>query len=368
MQDLTNNNNNLPQRALVKDIMLSKGKHLVVSASDGTSTQYSYEDILEFFKERMSSDNNDSKMNYWIEMQTLEESEITEICKTLGIHSLTVRDIIERETREKCEFFSNHLFVVVNEIHYEDGSNHLVSGVLNIILFKNMILTFHHEPLISTSQVMRMITYSPTGTLPSAAWIIYAYLDCIIDLYIDLVDKLMMETQSLDELVLVLTGMKQNELFTRIGMAGRRLVSLHSGVFGKSEIISIMLRDEKLIPSNMLRYLRNVQDHVFRMLQKLTLSQRLLANMNNIYMARMSLEVSESSNLINRSMRKFTAVSTVFVPLSLLSGIMGMNVYVPFMVGYFPGGHDYYAFIVVIIIMALFGSTTAFLFKKNGWI
>eukprot|EP01133_Synstelium_polycarpum_P003585 gene3585-4103_t len=161
-----------------------------------------------------------------------------------------------------------------------------------------MVLTFHSQGLISSSQVIRMIKYSATGSLPSAAWIIYAYLDGIVDLYIDLVDKIMMETQSLDELVLVLSGIKQNELFTRIGLAGRRVTNLHSGVFGK----------------------------------------------------RVSLEVSDASNSVNRSMRKFTAISTIFIPMSLLTGVMGMNVRLPGMVD-FDGGDTYYYFIGIMTIM-----------------
>eukprot|EP01132_Coremiostelium_polycephalum_P004714 gene4714-5888_t len=358
-------------RTVEKDTLLSRGKHIVVTSQlASSSTQYTLEELKNFLKQQndeTNSENPENKLHYWIDLQALEESEISEICDIMGIHHLTKKDIIRQETREKCEFFSNHIFIVVNELHYADGSNVLVTSSLNILLFHRLIFTIHSKGLLSTGQVVRMMKYSHTGTLPSSSWVIYAYLDGIVDLYIDLVDKIMLETQSLDELVLVLSGLKQNELFTRIGLAGRRVTNLHSGVFGKSEIISVLLRDEKFIPTDMIRYMRNVQDHVVRMLQKLTLSQRLLGNLNNIYMARVSLEVSDSSNAVNRNMRKFTAISTVFIPLTLLAGIMGMNVRIPGNVD-FPNGDTYFFFIGIMGIMVLFAIVVTFLFKRAKWL
>ncbi|KAF2077802.1 hypothetical protein CYY_000923 [Polysphondylium violaceum] len=342
-------------------IIFSRGKHIVIiNQRDSHHEQVTVEQLKVFLKKQIQLDhlaeqqkdteNYQPEPHFWIDLQGLDEDEISEVCDIMSVHPLTKKDIFRQETREKCEFFANHIFIVINEIHYADGSNVLVAGTLNMLLFNRMIFTFHNEALLSTHQVIRMLKYTQTGTIPSASWIIYAYLDGIVDIYIDLVDKIMLETQSLDELVLVLSGMKQNELFTRIGLASRRVTNLHSGVFGKSEIISVLLRDDKFIPKDLFRYLRNVQDHVLRMLQKLTLSQRLLGNLNNIYMARVSLEVSDASNSVNRNMRKFTAISTIFIPLTLLSGIMGMNVRVPGNVG-FEHGDNYYFFIGIIGIM-----------------
>ncbi|EGC29039.1 hypothetical protein DICPUDRAFT_51515 [Dictyostelium purpureum] len=351
--------------------ILDEGRHIFITNQTTTvNEEVSFKELIEFLKEQMNDNNKDkyeNKIHYWVDLQGIENDEISELCDLLSIHPLTKKDIIRQETREKCEFFSNHIFLVVNEIHYAPGSNVLVAATLNLLLFSRIVFTIHNEELLSTHQVIRMLKYTQNGGLPSSGWIIYAYLDSIVDIYIDLVDKIMLETQSLDELVLVLSGIKQNELFTRIGLAGRRVTNLHSGVFGKSEIISVLLRDEKLIPSDMMRYLNNVQDHVLRMLQKLALSQRLLSNLNNIYMARVSLEVSDASNSVNRNMRKFTAISTVFIPLTLLSGIMGMNVRFPGMVG-FPGGDSYYYFIGILLIMLVFSVVVSSLFYRAKWL
>lgn len=347
------------------EIIFSKGKHITVTNQFTCEPKaISFDKLKDFLNDQIVEK---SKGHYWIDLQGLDENEISEVCDIMGVHNLTKKDIIKQETREKCEFFSNHIFMVINEIHYAEGSNVLVEETLNVVLFSRFIFTFHSDIMVSTYQVLRMMKYTTDEGLPNAPWMIYAYLDGIVDLYIDLVDKIMMETQSLDELVLVLSGMKQNELFTRIGLAGRRVTNLHSGVFGKSEIISVLLRDEKFIPTELLRYLRNVQDHVLRMLQKLNLTQRLLGNLNNIYMARVSLEVSDASNSVNRNMRKFTAISSIFIPMTLVTGIMGMNVRIPGMVG-FPTGDSYWYFIGLMLIMLSFALTVTIIFKRIGWI
>ncbi|GAM22520.1 hypothetical protein SAMD00019534_056950 [Acytostelium subglobosum LB1] len=360
LQDLINRN----RKTIDRDISLSSKKHIVVTCSED-SKLYEFNEIIEFFKEKIHHPGD--KKNYWIDFQSLENDEIMEICNLLGIHPLTQRDIIKEGTREKCEIFSKHLYVAVNELHYAEGSNHLVTGTLNIILFQNLVLTFHAHMLLSTSQVVRMIKYKEEGALSSSAWIIYAYLDSIVDLYVDLVEKIIMETESLDELVSLLSGLKQNELFTRIGLAGRRVTSLHSGIFEKSEIISVLLRDEKLIPLPLHSYLRNVQDSVVRMTQKLSLCRRLLGDLNNMYMARVSLEVSDHSNRMNITMRKFTAISSIFIPLICVTSVLGMNIKYPGMVEE-DVNNNYNSFIGVMCGMIGFALISALLFKRAGWL
>ncbi|GAM25491.1 hypothetical protein SAMD00019534_086660 [Acytostelium subglobosum LB1] len=394
--------------------LLTNGKHIVLSmTSTHRSRSLTYDELMVFLKDRADKDIANLK-DCWIDCQALDEKEINDICNELGVHYLTKKDIISQTTREKCEFFNNHVFVVVNEIHYEESSNNLVNGRLNLILFPKMMLTIHVRPLISTKQVLRMISYSPTSkfvhtpklggssrtststtsttsttntkgtslsvptsndpgspqvnSLPSAPFILYSYLDVIVDIYTDLVDKIMYEIRSLDDIVMVLSGMRQEELNMRLGLASKRVTNLNNGVFGKSDIISVLLRvDERFIPKSTLRYLRNVQDHTVRLLQKLTLSQKLLSNLNNIYMARVSLEVSNSSNNIDKSMRKFTAISTIFTPVTLIAAIMGMNVRYPGIYGE-PGGDNFYTFIGVLSFMALFATIIALLFKRYGWL
>ncbi|EFA81061.1 putative CorA family magnesium ion transporter [Heterostelium album PN500] len=122
-----------------ESLLLSTGKHIVLTTSgQQKAVGYTYDQIREVLcdfkqqqqqaqqneKDKISSD----RLHQWIDFQGLDERELNDICNLVGIHYLTKKDIINQGTREKCEFFQNHIFIVVNEIHYEEGSNNLVSG------------------------------------------------------------------------------------------------------------------------------------------------------------------------------------------------------------------------------------------------
>eukprot|EP01112_Ceratiomyxa_fruticulosa_P009657 TRINITY_DN2528_c1_g1_i1.p1 TRINITY_DN2528_c1_g1~~TRINITY_DN2528_c1_g1_i1.p1 ORF type:complete len:473 (-),score=69.92 TRINITY_DN2528_c1_g1_i1:126-1544(-) len=301
----------------------------------------------------------------WIDFQGYEAADFHDIEHYFGIHHLTIEDILTHDTREKYEKVFNHDYhhVVINELHYKEYSNVLNSSNLSILLYKNFILTFHENPLLCVHQVVRMLEYCPGKRLPSADWVLYALLDGIIDLYVMLVEQTILEAESLDDLVLVLSGIEQNELLSRIGLASRRASNLYSGLWNKREILGALTREDSPISKNNKIYMQNVFDHLLRIHQKLKLARETLGSLNNIYMAKVNLELTVSSNQVNVVMRKFGAVSIIFMPLTLITGVFGMNVRVPGMIGTDLGPMNW--FWGIISFFVAFGVTIAFIFYRE---
>jgi len=192
-------------------------------------------------------------------------------------------------------------------------------------------------------------------------------MDGIADIYMGMVDQVVREADSLEDLVMLLTGVDQTELLERIGYANRLAGFIKSGLYSKMEILSSLQQNEK-IPKHIQLYLQNVSDHVVRSDQKLKLARATIGSLNEAYLAKVSIELSEAANRMNVVMRRLSALSAVFLPLTLVSGIFGMNVRVPGMIG-MPGTPDGFQwFVGIMIFMVLVALGIALSFKKKNWL
>jgi len=300
----------------------------------------------------------------------LDNDEINEVGRALSLDSLTVEDLGTNFTRDKTEYLNNDaLFVVSRESFYAEQSNVLRTTNINILLFQNLIITMHSTHVHSLQHVKHILETRYSNKLPSCDFILYAYLDGVVDLYAVLVQQVEMEAQALDDLVVTLSSNELNELMGRIGMAGRRTVELYETLLSKRDLLATLLAGEEgghLFTKDTKRCLRNVQDHVLRIHQKMKLTKELINSLNNVYMTKISIEMNMVSNEINISMQKFTAYGAIFLPLTLISGIWGMNVKVPGMIGFDDTPPGYSWFIAIILFMITFAVTVGTYFHRKG--
>lgn len=175
----------------------------------------------------------------------------------------------------------------------------------------------------------------------------YTILNSICEMFVNLVRQLELEMRTLNELVLVVTAGEQSDFLRRIGIARDRVTFLRSQMVAKRDILrSLTLSGEpgtsgkyagaasgtskltRIKPDTKL-FLRDVLHSVLKMMHEVENARETLSNVNNTYLARVSIEVSEASNRMNHVMKKFNAMATVVLPLTLVTGLWGMNVPVP---------------------------------------
>jgi len=303
----------------------------------------------------------------WIDFQGMEDEDMKKIETYFRLHPLTIEDCLIEDTREKFEVFEGYLFVVINEIHYIEYSNILNNVNLCIVVFPNVVLSFHYAPVQTMHEVLHKLNFEVQGDIPSAEWLLYALIDGVVDIYVTLVDQVVREADSLDGLVLLLSGVDQTELLERIGYANRHAGHLKNGLFSKKEILATMKGSER-IGSSVKLYVQNVTDHVVRCNQKLKLALETLGSLNTLYLAKVSIELAVASNHMNVIMRRLSALSAIFLPLTLISGIMGMNVRVPGMIGFPDTPSGYGWFIGILLFMVLLGMAIASFFKWKRWL
>jgi len=283
---------------------------------------------------------------------------MTQLGEKFRLHPLTVEEILHPDTREKVEVFEErkYMFIAAKELHYENGSNELVSVNLNMVIFHNLVLTFHNGEVIAIDYVLNKIrqkvleqTQYTSGMvnlafnqsieddiqgekiMETSDWTVYAILNALADMFERYVQRVVNEGDALDELVLVFNSGEQNDLLRRIGMARRLLNYVRTALRAKIDILNTLAtRDYHLITKGIRLYLRDVQGDSERLDEKLSLTKDTLNNLHQTYLARLSIEEAELANKAAKVMKLFSAVATIFIPLNFLSSLFGMNVRIPF--------------------------------------
>eukprot|EP00013_Stygamoeba_regulata_P013541 CAMPEP_0177676042 /NCGR_PEP_ID=MMETSP0447-20121125/27553_1 /TAXON_ID=0 /ORGANISM="Stygamoeba regulata, Strain BSH-02190019" /LENGTH=492 /DNA_ID=CAMNT_0019184529 /DNA_START=37 /DNA_END=1513 /DNA_ORIENTATION=- len=264
---------------------------------------------------------------FWADCERITPEELARIAQAVSIHELTVEDVPE-QGREKNELFEHYRHVVLTEMRFQSGSNILEYVNINILVFEKFVLSFHALPVFAVEKVSAALV---RGRMQNPDWIMYAFLDSIADSLQNFVQSISREIETLDELVLILTGSEQTDLLRRVADVRLRLVNLRGHLQVKKDVAQSLLMRENIPFVSLLcqLYLRNVYDQLTLMLQTLSFASDTLNNLTSTYLARVSIEVALASNQMNDVMKKFNAVATLMLPLTLLAGLFGMNVSVP---------------------------------------
>ena len=149
------------------------------------------------------------QQRYWVDIcnPTSEQLELLE--KSFGFHPLTTEDILTSGTREKQEEYPNYLYVVITERHIVQNSKQLNNVNINLLLFPGIIFSIHQQPIKSLTQVVYHVLY---GNLPPSAsldWILYKFLDMVVDEFVLTVEAIYREVDTLDSLVVRGDGNKE---------------------------------------------------------------------------------------------------------------------------------------------------------------
>jgi len=297
----------------------------------------------------------------WIDVMGLSREEIEYLGRELGLHHLTIEDIISADTSEKCEEYPNYIFIATSELQYSTN-NDLKENGFYIIVFNEYVVVIHEKPLESFDDVLNTFRYLPDSRIPSSEWLLCSYFDAINEIFNKDTDQLMKEVTVLDDFCLK-DEIEYSELYVRLGRATRRSTNLLSNLFMKFDILSSLLRQD--FSKETLIYLNSINDRTIRLKQKIKLCEELLGNIHNVYISKVSLLLNEESHDLNISMSRFGTVSIIFMPLTLVAGIFGMNCKV---LGWVEEYDSYAPFFIILASMLAIAVSSYFIFKKLDWI
>jgi magnesium transporter len=291
----------------------------------------------------------------WINVDGIHDTKIIEtIGKAFKLHPSILEDIVETDQRPRMEDFDDYIFVTLKMLVYNEKNREITSEHISLILGPNYLITFQ-EKRGDVFDIIRNRIRSNKGRIRHAGddYLAYALIDTIIDQYYVILENI---GEVIEEIEVDLMSHPEIETLQQIYYLKREMIYLRKSVWPLREIIGTLDRSEsELIKEETSRFLRDVYDHTIQAIDMVETYRDMLSGMLDLYL-------SSISNRMNEVMKVLTIIATIFIPLTFIAGIYGMNFDNMPELGWELG---YYFIWVIMIIIAVF---LVLYFKKKRWL
>jgi len=291
----------------------------------------------------------------WINIDGIHQVDIIgKIGEYFNLHPLVLEDILNTNQRPKMEDFEDYIFIVLKMLYYDEKDNEVKSEQVSLILGSNFVISFQEQEGDVFNYVRERIR-SEKGRIRKmkADYLVYSLLDAIVDNYFVILEKIGEKIEEIEEKLI--TNPTPQTLQT-IHNLKREMISLRRSVWPLRELISGLERTESsLIKKTTSIYLRDVYDHTIQVIDTIESLRDMVSGMLDTYL-------SSISNRMNEVMKVLTIIATIFIPLTFIAGIYGMNFqYMPEL-GWRGG---YFGVLLVMLIVCV---GMGIYFKKKKWI
>lgn len=292
----------------------------------------------------------------WINVEGIHDTAaIGAIGTHFGIHPLVLEDILNTDKRPLCEDYPGYVFVLLKMLSRDPKSRQLVSEQVSLVLGPTWVISFQEGHAGDLFQPVRERLRGAKGRIRSLGpdYLAYALLDAIVDGYFVVLEQMGEEIETIEQ---SLTTTPTEATLAEIYRAKRDSIFLRRAVWPVREIAASLERAEHpLIASATRMYLRDVYTHAIEVIDVLEAHREMVAGMLEIYL-------SSTSNRLNKVMMVLTLVTTIFMPLSFIAGVYGMNF------KYMPELELPYGYPLVVAVMVSVAGTMLFVFRRRGWL
>jgi len=294
----------------------------------------------------------------WVNVEGLgDATTISQIGELFGLHRLALEDVVNVHQRAKVEEYSDHLFIVARMPRHEP---HLDSEQVSIFLGKDFIVTFLEDPGDCFEQVrQRLRAGQGLGRAGGPDYLAYALIDAVVDAYFPVLEKYGERLDALeDEMLLHPNPHTVGELHVAKGAlrAARRVL------WPQREALSTLVRDRSTLVRDETRvYLRDCYDHTVQLIDLLEVDRERCADLMDIYL-------TTSSNRLNEVMRVLTVISTLFIPLTFIVGVYGMNFNTKLSPWNMPELEWYFGYPLIWLVMLVLAAGQMLFFARKGWL
>ncbi|MGC9530451.1 MAG: magnesium/cobalt transporter CorA [Candidatus Bipolaricaulaceae bacterium] len=254
----------------------------------------------------------------WINVDGLHEvDKLAELGKGFGLHPLVLEDILHTEQRPKLEDYGDYLYIVFNMLSWDQEAEAVTAEQISLVLGPTFVLTFQ-ERRGDLFDPLRERIRAGKGHIRTtgADYLAYALLDNVVDHYFVLLEVLGEQVAALEDRLLTQPGA---ELLQLLHNLKREALYLRRSVWPLREVVGRFERGgSPLISQSTAVYGRDLYDHTVQTMDAVETLREVLAGMMEVYL-------SSASNRINEVMKVLTVIATVFIPLTFLAGIWGMN-------------------------------------------
>lgn len=309
------------------------------------------EKILKNVEECFSAKNKETTT--WINVDGIHQKDIiSKIGKHFQLHPLTIEDITETTQRPKIEYFEDYIFVIIKILNYDEKSEMIGVEQFSLILGKNQVITFQENPRGILDNVKEWIKTKKPIRNKKADYLAYAIIDAVSNSYFEVLERIGERINYLEEEIITNPSKKILGLLHNLK---KEMILLEKVLWPLREVIrGFEIADQKLVNKETILYFRDVYDDIIQIIDLFETLREFLTAMLDIYL-------SSVSNKLNEVMKVLTIYASIFIPLTFVVGIYGMNF------KFMPELEWKYGYFVVLGIMALIGAGMVAFFKKERY-
>lgn len=316
------------------------------NVDDFNQFEYSLEECLQF---------KDSNKFYWINIDGLQNTEVIDkVGKQLNLHPLLLEDILNTNQRPKVEEFDNYLFLSLKMLGISKRGDKIISEQVSFVLGNNWLLSFQ-EQQGDVFDVIRTRLRENKGVIRKKGidYLFYSLIDAIVDNYFFVTEHFSDKIEILEEQIL---HNPSQESLQKIQKLKRLLMNFRKSIIPLREAVaSLQKYNVELIKESTFRYLRDVYEHLIHLSDSLESHRDMLASIMDLYL-------SGVSNKMNEVMKVLTIIATIFIPLTFIAGVYGMNF------ENMPELHWNFGYFIIWGIMIIVAVVMINYFKRKKWL
>ncbi len=254
----------------------------------------------------------------WINITGVYQTGVIEkIGKAFNLHPLTLEDITNTNQRPKIEEFDNYVFIVLRMLFYNEKTNDIESEQISFVVGQSYVISFQEKELDIFDPIRHRIANVKSKIRKLGNdYLFYSLIDAIVDSYFVTLEKIGWKIEDAEDDI---TANPQPETLKVVHNLKQQLILLRKSVWPLREVVNSLYRAESTIIENRTRiYFRDVYDHTIQVKDIIETYRDIVSGMLEIYL-------SSVSNKMNEVMKVLTIIATIFIPLTFLTSIYGMN-------------------------------------------
>jgi magnesium transporter len=291
----------------------------------------------------------------WINVDGVhDESTLGKFGVAFHLHPLLLEDILNTDQRPKCEFMENLIYVIVKMFDFDPEQQSLLPEQVSLVIGSNFLLTFEEEEGDEFEVIReRLRANSQRLRLGGPGYLAYSLLDTVVDRYFLSLEKI---GQCLEDLEESLMSDQPPNILKDVHHIKRELIFLRKYIWPVREVVSTLQHaDSEIFNAQVQLYLRDVYEHTIQAMDTLETYRDLLAGIQDLYL-------SVLSNRMNEIMKVLTVMSSIFIPLTFIVGVYGMNF------EHMPELSSRWGYPMVWVVMLTLAWWMLRYFKRKRWI
>ncbi|QKD81415.1 magnesium/cobalt transporter CorA [Thermoleptolyngbya sichuanensis A183] len=303
----------------------------------------------------------DAESVSWVDVKGLgSEDVLKRLGNIFNLHPLVLEDIVNVPQRPKVEEYGDQLLLITRMVTLKDSGRGFFTEQVSFILGKNYLLTVQEEPEYDSFGPVRERIRLGKGTIRSrgADYLAYCLLDSIVDGFFPVLETYGEELEELEDEVV---AKPVRTTLEKIHTIKRELLNLRRSIWPMRDAISALIRDgEDLLQDEARMYLRDCYDHAVQVLDMVETYREVASSLMDVY-------VSSVGNRMNELMKQLTLISSIFIPLTFIAGVYGMNFNPDASPWNMPELNWYWGYPLCWAVMLLTSAGLLFYFWKRGW-